>query len=610
MTTYICDKCSRVFKQKSHLDDHLARKRDCTATMASASADSSPKPSVDPDFLAEELIMQRERLTMEYAHATTREARAGRRLTYENQQEAATAIVEHFRAGKSVVVLVAQPGAGKTGGALEVMYRMAIGRPDDTPKESILTGEMGVLSGMSDCDWREQFASKMLPSLNKHVYHRGNLPRNRKHLAAMRLVVDDECHIAAEKDMVVSKEFREAGLLDIEAIEAAGRKLLQISATPEAVAHDLQRWGHRAALVVLKPGPDYKGFETMLAEGRIRKAPDLTSYEAVLDLLRFFNDRFASTTKKYFPFRIRGEKVLSWVERASTELGWGAPVRHDSTSRIEDIDEQMKHAPAKHTVILVKGFWRASKRLVRDHVGGSYETIPSSKRNTTATAQGLTARFCDTYTYSGDYLNPEHRPVNFCDVEAIQEYLEWFKAGCDFKKAAYTSTRIMSNGAGDVRAQKTKVHPSNVTGLDATEEPPAPSKKTDPRKEPPTLVSVTPEMLREIQSAPDRYTTLMKVLIKAAPKLVGRLAGYNCIQISCPRVAGSIKRHIDDVVAAAVDKRPFKIDIKREHVEQNCYNCYIDAKDNRLCFVIWNGTAAASSSDSSDTASTIEHVTD
>ena len=463
MLAHTCDNCAKQFKTKSQYDTHMKRKRPCKAD--DVESVESVVEVHDTTYIEEDFDLQRDRISMEYTHAVTVAARSGRNISYPNQKDAATAITGEFRNGKQVVILVAQPGTGKTGAALEVLYKMAVGTPDN----SILTEQMVICSGMSDCEWREQFAKSMLPSLKSHIYHRGNLPKHRKHMAAAKLVIDDECHIAADKDMMVSSEFKKAGLLDVHSMEKRGRKLLQISATPEAVGEDLKKWGDRAAKVVLQPGPTYKGFRVMLNEKRIRQSPSLNNEDQVRSLLQMFTTRYANTTAKYFPFRVN-EKVMPYLEALSAELGWASPLRHDSLSRIEDIDEQMKKAPTKHTIIRVKGFWRASKRLVRDHVGGSYETVPKGKRNTTATAQGLTARFCDNFQYAGEYLNPNLRPIHFCDKQAIEEYIVWFESGCDFTKSAYSSARITSDGKGQVNSRKTKLHSSNTRGMISPEE--------------------------------------------------------------------------------------------------------------------------------------------
>jgi hypothetical protein len=123
----------------------------------------------------------------------------------------------------------------------------------------------------------------------------------------------------------------------------------------------------------------------------------------------------------------------------------------------------MRVAPTTHTIILIKDFWRASKRVIRTHVGGSYEKPPMI-RNTSATSQGLTARFCDTFEYTGDWLNPDQRPIHYCDLGAIEEYLEWYNNGCNYKSADYTSAKLKSRD-GRILKKPTLVHHTNVDGV-------------------------------------------------------------------------------------------------------------------------------------------------
>ena len=459
MTLHTCVNCSRSFGQKSHLDDHLLKKKDCSPENTVVYTGDTQVPS------EYELNDQRDLLALQYKQTRSKKLREGSDISYPNQKEAAMECLRHFNNGKNIVLLVAQPGTGKTGTAHEVMYNMGV--HNENP---IHASQMVICSGMSDCQWKEQFEKNVIDGLSKNVFHRGNLQRNKEKLKSARLVVDDECHVASGHDMVVSRVFRDAGLLDISSLESRSAKILEISATPEAVSHDLQKWGDKAAIVQLEPGSDYKGFEVMLDEKRIIKAPVLYSPESTLELLKKFDTRFTGTSKKYFIFRVR-PKVTRFIEEASRLLGWASPIYHNSEERVEGIDKLMEKAPGKHVAICVKGFWRASKRLIRTHVGGAYESIPKGKRNTTATGQGLIARFCDTYKYSGDMVNKDLRPLLFCDLEAIKEYLDWFKNGCDYKNAAYTCSRIVSNGRGNVQATRTKVHPSNVDGLDVPEEP-------------------------------------------------------------------------------------------------------------------------------------------
>jgi hypothetical protein len=265
--------------------------------------------------------------------------------------------------------------------------------------------------------------------------------------------------------MTVSKIFRRCGLLDLDVVKSRNMKLFNVSATSESVGWDIQSWGTNAAVICLQPGPTYKGFEVMLAENRIHQATPFNEYANVCDWFRFNDARYANVTKKYFPMRLHHKEDDSHanIRKALVKFGWDL-INHDSTSRVVNIDNIMNHAPTRHTIILVKDFWRASKRINRKHVGGSYESVPKTS-NTTSSAQSLIGRHADNYEYIGDELNPDLRPVHFGDKSAIIMYIEWFNGGCDFTKHDYKSARISAKD-GVVKAVKSIAHHSNISGLD------------------------------------------------------------------------------------------------------------------------------------------------
>ena len=413
-------------------------------------------------------IIQRKRISDEYRCNQLELELNGRGcISYPNQQEAAQQIIEHYNNRKYLVVLIAQPGAGKTGVVLEVTKQMTTHIDDD---QCVDASNVFVLSGMNDIDWNVQFKSKMLRTFQDNVYHRGAINANIKNrIAEMTngLCCTDECHIACGSQMKLANVLASTGLTDLAVARARNMKLLDISATPETVAYDGAQWGINAATVILQPGETYKGFQVMLDENRIREAPHFENYDQVFAFLNDWSQRYASLSqKKFFPIRLlsTSEPLKGLFERAFVALGWERK-HHDSKGRIANIDSLMESAPEKHTAILIKGFWRASKRLVRKHVGGCYEEIPQ-KQNDTSAAQGLIARFCDNYEYEGDELNPDLRPVHYGDVNAIKSYLKWFERGCDYSQADYQSARINSKN-GRVKSTPSKVHHSVMKNMDA-----------------------------------------------------------------------------------------------------------------------------------------------
>jgi len=391
----------------------------------------------------------------------------GKKLTYPNQKKAADEILKAYDEGAVVVVLIAQPGTGKTGTAQEVMIQMATNTNND---KMIMTKDILTCTGMSDKDWEDQFKDKLLPPFKDNVFHRQKLVKQIHQLSSLKnaLIIPDECHAASGSKMTLAKLFSDAGLLDVHVLQKNNIKYLEISATPGPVLQDLKKWGSKCRIVKIVPGASYKGFQTMLDEGRIINSPTLEEPKDYEDLLRFLIKRYEPTTKKFFLFRLYDQAKIILLKQFGEEFGMEF-LQHNSDDRIDEIDDMMKEAPIKNTLIVIKGFWRAAKRLVPEHVGATYEMIPK-KRDVAVTGQGLTGRFCDNYEYSGDHVNANLRPLHYCDKEAIEEYMEWFNHGCDYNTSVYSSRSISSNGKGNVTSKKTKMHPSRVNGLEDTDD--------------------------------------------------------------------------------------------------------------------------------------------
>ena len=421
---------------------------------------------------AEELAMrklqldcQRSRIHAEYEMMQGMKRLKGCQLTYPNQQEAAQKVIQAFQEGKHLVILVAQPGAGKTGVMLEVCRQLTTHIDDEM---CVPVDNAYVLSGMSDVQWKNDMQRSMIPSFKDNIRHRGEISKIQSRISVLKngFIANDECHIASGCKMKMATMFQSTGLVNVEYAIGNSIRVLQVSATPDAVLWDLKAWKNKAQTIKLEPGPAYKGFRVMLNEGRIRKAPTFDSIESVRAFLQSWQNRYnGCPTKKYFPIRLLGKStiLMGWMKTVALQLGWKM-FQYDSDERVDDIDTRMKSAPDAHTIIFIKGFWRASKRIERTHVGGCLEEPPRG-RNDTSAAQGLIARFCNTYEYEGVELDhPEWRPLHYGDVAAIESYLTWFEGGCDYKTSDYSSTTLKSKG-GKVTTRPTMVHHSVSTGL-------------------------------------------------------------------------------------------------------------------------------------------------
>lgn len=417
------------------------------------------------------LEAQRIKIDLEYEEMTEEILKKeGKPLIFSNQKKAADEVVRRFKEGKRVVLLIALPGQGKTGVILEVIRQLLTleDSEENNRLKCVLIEDMVLTCGMADIEWVSRMKEILIPLLRNRVYHRGELPANKGKLSEVSngLICTDESHIGAGMKQKTSEIFAEAGLYNVS--DENTTRILEVSATPGEVKAELEAWGSKACVVKLEPSPSYKGFKEMLDEGRIHDSPNIETKEKVTQFVKNWQNRFKlCPTKKYFPIRLqtKSSEAKQWFKdtAALKDVDWEW-FEFDSDHRHYDIDVKMQNAPKKHTIIFIKGFWRASKRIERKHIGGSFEE-PPRKQNTTTTAQGLIARFCNTYEYDDDEIaHPEWRPLHYGDVSAIRQYLACFNSGFDFEKFDYSSTKLKSKG-GKVTKKDSKVNHAVVKGL-------------------------------------------------------------------------------------------------------------------------------------------------
>lgn len=345
-------------------------------------------------------------------------------IVYENQAIAAQEIFQAFMIeDKVAVTLIALPQAGKTGTFLEVAYRMCTFNDDE---KAIDPEQLLIITGMSDREWRWQTSDDMLTPFKKRVKHRGQFDSVPTLLSTLHdsLIIIDECHIAAEKSQSMSAMLRDAGLLNIDELRRRRIFLLEVSATPGATLYDTYKWGEtNHSIVILQESPKYVGFRDFIAEKRIHDSLDLTNVEDVDKLMTFIQETFPEP--RYHIIRLSGKKAITQatqhIRELAAERGWLVN-NHDAQQRLWDLDEHMKKQPRYHSIILIKEFWRAGKRLCDTFVGIVHEPRTVIE-DTNVTSQGLVGRLC-----GNDKRKGEGAPHAFCNTSLIRDYLAWIDA--------------------------------------------------------------------------------------------------------------------------------------------------------------------------------------
>lgn len=389
------------------------------------------------------------------AYTISKRGRADEKMLYESQKRASDEIHDAFLSGASLATFIAPPQWGKTGVAMQLMYAMTT-HPDDavvTRPENVF-----LITGMSDRDWVRQTKHRMPVVFKSRVYHRNRLHRMVEDLGRARdaLIIIDECHHGSEVSQTLHKCLADAGVWDFNGLRERNIKILCISATPANVLVDAQRWGganHRT--IVAKGGDGYTGFPQLLEEGRIRAA-DVSNPEYFTAILDVIEARWARP--RWHIIRATPSMLRDGaMKRAIEERGLGLS-EHNSDSRLDDIDELLRREPPRHHFIFIKQFWKAAKSLNDAFIGVCLEL----SKDCSQAAQGLGGRLLGFGKQRGGAA-----PLLYCVPEAIEQYVDWFRNGCDyFMCKRYSSASLKVRDGVVCRKKDSVVHSDHVIGLE------------------------------------------------------------------------------------------------------------------------------------------------
>ena len=384
------------------------------------------------------------------------------KLIYDNQKEVALDIVNSFMEDDvHLAVLIAEMQVGKTGACLATAIYMCT-HPDDN--KVIDKNNVILLTGLSDTEWKEQTRLSMVRSFQDNVFHRGNFKDTRliellKYGKNMLLIID-ESHIASQMSHQMSLLLKEVDILSITNLMDRNIRILQVSATPGATLQDALDWGKYSKVFKLVPSPKYVSFQRLKGASKIKDALDLSNYDNVVHIRDYISSEY--TSPKYHIVRIKGSKtVVNNIEKVCILQKW-CVINHNSQDRWDASSLETK--PQQHTFVLIKDFWRASKRLCDENIGVVHEAFVK-KADANANAQGLAGRCC-----GNDKQDPGYgTPTIFCNMRAIDQYIAWVNANGNYKDVQEYSSKDINVCQGRVRTQPTLNHHSQISGLDVTE---------------------------------------------------------------------------------------------------------------------------------------------
>lgn len=355
---------------------------------------------------------------------------------YQNQKDAANKIAkDFFENNKKAISLIALPQIGKTGTFLYVAYLMTTYNSDKILKPD----NIFIITGMSDIEWQSQTEKDMLPQFKNNVYHRGKLDvfkEKYKAKSGKKLLIIDESHFGSKQEQQMDKTI--CNIFDIKSIKEIINfddcLILAVSATPGVTLKDLRNCGEYHSEIYIERPDNYVGFDTFIDQERMEKSETFTK-EFLINIKNKIDERYKNNFK-YHIFRLTQNyhKIIEKFCEENHYLYRG----HYSGEKIGSFDKLIEQKPLNHTFIIIKGFYRAGKRLKDKNIGIVYEH--TGNVNMESTPQGLIGRFC-----GNDKINNKiDSPYFYCNIESIEEYIKHYDNGCNFDNYTSTNLRIQN----------------------------------------------------------------------------------------------------------------------------------------------------------------------
>jgi hypothetical protein len=393
--------------------------------------------------------------------------RGGSPLWFRNSKIAAYTILEELlNPDTQIITLVAEPGSGKTAVIHNLIYQMSMLPYEEAIHPNCIT----LTTGMSDTDWYNQikhnfelrdggylWESIYKVDENSCIIHRSSLHRritwllnNLQYLSNHRFIIDEH-HIADEMDMTLDTEFKRLGLT-ADKMKEYNIKIINVSATPDVQLSLLKNLGNHK-LVQLENGEQYKGFKYYSTQNMIK------DYTNDVELDSLIRQKYSTPRFHFIRARTQQENgtYRKYVVDICTKNNW-VIIEDDSSNNYHlsfKHDERERQAeglhkfiirtylePLRHTCILIKNKYPASKRLKLTSFTGLVAEKPAVKMNTTVTCNGLIPRFWG-YDDMPEFSNNQ-KPIFICNKDSVDEYIK-FSTDFVYNGKSYTSNRIKSD---------------------------------------------------------------------------------------------------------------------------------------------------------------------
>jgi hypothetical protein len=427
------------------------------------------------------------------------------------------------------------------------------------------------LTGMSNKSWEDDFKNKVPKCFENNIFHHGQLKNSKLNDLKNSLIIIDEIDTGDRTGQVLHKELKKNNILDNNYLKENNIKLILVSATMADELSELKIWGNLHQNYKMTIPNNYIGHNDFIQLGIIKQFKKIDSITSAEDWINEDIINNYKTDYRVHLIRLKPDTNtnINFIKDACINLGI-IYRPHNSEDRLsqEDQKEFFEDMLTNHIVVGVKGFYRRANLIPNKwklRIGAVHE-LCVNKTEMNVQVQGLPGRMTG---YWREYIiDKNHKTGPYrTQIGAINIYEEWYN-----NPSAY-----------DKKTNETMYNPSNWI-IDY--EPPDLS---DPRETIPIIINLDKIQIDNLINSKKRKVLLLEILKTINNELYQKLKDYYYIQCTNPNTDKSYKKHITDVTHASFNNIKFKIDIKSENKTKNCYNCYIDHKENRICFIIWHG---------------------
>jgi hypothetical protein len=406
----------------------------------------------------------------------------GKSVIYENQEGCSTEIVAKFCLRTIITVLViALTQSGKTSCMIALVKNYINHASNIIPIENIY-----IITGLSSCSWKRQTKNRMPDSLNKRVFHRGQLKQFLKDIKNKKivLIIIDEIQIAAKEHQSIYKAFDKAGFYDKQYLLKNDIKIVEFTATPDGILYDLEDWGENACKIKMEPGEGYTSCFDLFNQNRVIQYKDLccknkktgkidheTANKNITEINQIV-DNYENA--RYHIIRTPGGECANVViDNFSNVFGEIIYEKYDRES-INNINSVLVKAPDVPTFIFVKEKLRCADTLIKTHIGVVYERCTKGAPDDAVVIQGLLGRMTG-YDDNGD-------SICFTNINSIERYKRlWdsnFRDNVNWKSKTTKNNKITKK----ISSKGTFNNPELIKGMDVTKDDNEESKQPIIRK--------------------------------------------------------------------------------------------------------------------------------